>query len=294
MGEKLINARIHEISPNHPPHPCSVRYCDPQNEQTLIRRGLLPGPPELPEHMYVCIFGDIHVCNENVCMTDGPCLVSGATMGLVHEYSSYNANDSRTWTDPKKGQVSTGGTGTHKLWDRVELLISTLFFSPKRKAIVANWKKQRGKQCKKYKDTYIKDCELKRKPVNLIHLAMLDAQYNIPCPIEERPEYDGDRLEHYTRLALHMYQLIQGYNDNEKVCVESVTLGVLYKMQQGININDVNVLPADPYLVQILPPMNDLVKLSIDKKRINRGEQLLLGMYETALRNGTNLVDLKP
>ena len=285
---RLVQARIHELSPlSRPGHSCSVKYCDPQNEQTLIRRGLLAGPCVLPEHMYVCIYGDIHVCNENICMVEGPCLVSGMTMGIVHEYSSYNSKDARTW-EKKDEKPKSIVPAVQKQYDQVEYLIDTLFYSPKRKDIVSTWTKQRNKLTKKYKDTYIKACEKKRVPVNLIHLAMLEAQYNVPCPIKAKPERDMDRLYQYTKLVM---QMIQFMGDEANNCLDIVALGMLYKMQQGIRINNVTLLPKDSYLVGILPPMNDLTKLGIDKKKINRGEQMIMGLYESIERQGKNLID---
>jgi len=294
--DRLFNARLHEIVLDAPPlgHACAAHYCDPQNEQALVRRGLLQGPCVLPEHVYVCKYGQTHVCNENECMADGACLVSGATMGLVHEYSSYNPQDARTWECTKDSATTNGpAVKRRKLYTQLEHLIDTLFYSPKRKDIVAHWNRQKSRQAKKYKDAYVKACETKRKPVNLIQLSMIERQYNLPCPIESHPERNLERLEQYIGMTLQLVDYIRVHNAAaDALCADSVCLGMLYKMQHGICMNDVQVLPADPWLVRVLPPINDLAKLGVDKKKINRGERLILGMYESVQRQGLSLLEV--
>jgi hypothetical protein len=131
---------------------------------------------------------------------------------------------------------------------------------------------------------YIKTCETKRIPVNTIQVAMIEEQYNLPCPIETSPEVDMVRLDRYIQMTAQLAEFI-----GPEACVESVCLGMLYKMRHGITIQGIEMIPLDPWLLKVLPPINDLIKLGIDKKRINRGERLILGMYETTERKGQNL-----
>lgn len=261
--DRLFDARIHEIVLGAPEgHECRANFCDPQNEATLIRRGLLSGPPILPEHVYICKYGQIHECDENVCMADAPCLVSGASMGVLNQYESRPRGE-----EPKKKK--------RKYYDQLELLMDTLFYSPKRRNIVTNWNRQKSKQSKKYRDSYIKGCESRRKPVNVVHIGMLEEQYNLPCPIEASPERDMDRMDQYIRLTAELVDRIGA----EGLCVESLCLSMLYKMRHGVTIHEEEMLPMDPWLLKVLPPINDLARLGIDKKKISRGSLVLMNLF---------------
>lgn len=80
-------------------HVCRPSYCDPENESSLIRQGLLKGPP-LTDNVYLCNLGAVHVCTKKSCNLyagshDNVCPISGLQAGNI--YSSYSKHDGRTW-----------------------------------------------------------------------------------------------------------------------------------------------------------------------------------------------------
>lgn len=275
--ERIFEARLNEIIPTeHPPQPCSVACCDPQNEATLVKRGLIEGPLECPEFLFVCKFGSFHECKPgSECMLDGPCLVSGLTDGLVHEYSDYNKDDFRTWSKPGANEKK-GHTVKPQLYSQIENIIETLLYSPVRQRIFQDWEKQEEKRLKKYKDVYVQKCAKRHKPTNLIEMAMMQERHYNACPTNDVLNRDPDRVYAYTKSVADMYEKIQACYKDERICIETVTLGLLYKMQQGVVMDGQVKIPADQFLVENLPLINNLSKFGLDKKKIGRGDKLIL------------------
>lgn len=273
---RLYQARLKEL---YPPvsHECSSRYCDPQNETALIRRGLLQGPPQCPEFLYLCKFGQVHACDESVCMVEEACRVSGLTMGVVNEYSSYDPNDSRTWgteSAPEGGASVPHPRRKRKRPERytqAENLIETLLFtSAPRKRVISEWNRQRDRNAKKYKNAHVLSCVEKRVPINMIRLAMIEHKYRVACPTKPHVERDMDRLHQYVMEVCNMCERVAYHHPDEKICTESVALAYLYKKRQG----------SDPYLAENLPYLNDLVKFGVDRKKLGRGEKLIMRVID--------------
>ncbi len=292
-------------------HSCSPNYCSP------VKQG---------DDSYICKYGQTHVCSEDVCGFDEVCPVSGMSFGLLHDYSDYNPLDNRTWgkdwrpsnlisdahaekilkkyvppdalassgTYPKDHKDSTldppsGGSrlNVDEAFTKIETLIEKLIYSDQRKRINTDWVNMQKKKARREIDVYIAECKDKMIPVNLVKLKM----------IETSPEYDTS-IQHlsilvrdqsivakYSNYAIKAFKNVQLYT-KEKVCPEAIALTVLYKMQQGMKVNDVIIIPLDHFLVENLPVMNDLPKLKIDKKKYTLGERLLSDMFASARKQG--------
>ena len=82
-------------------HVCSHHVCQPIDEVTLIKRQLLTGPP-VTTFVYMCRFGYYHVCTERMChgvQRFGSCPISGKSFVHHQAISSYDKNDSRTYSN---------------------------------------------------------------------------------------------------------------------------------------------------------------------------------------------------
>lgn len=262
---RLREARQRELllTP-HPPQPCHNLLCDPQNEIALIRRGLLAGPHRCPEFLYLCKYGEFHLCSE-ICTAEGPCLVSGVSSGLIEEYSSYNRTDHRTWG------LEVVRASRPDYYAQVEHVVDSLLYSPIRQRIALQNRKLAQRRLKKLKTSVVTNALSKNKPVNMIHLAMLTEKHSETPADHATGSRDAERVDRYVKLVLGIYRQLP-----EKTCVETLTLGVLFKLRTGLVVDGEECLAQDLFLRDHLPSINSLEKLGFDKKKVTRGEKLLL------------------
>lgn len=275
--EEIFIARLQSALPifhgTSPPHMCRTGFCDPQNETNLIKRGLLKPPLILPYHMYICKYGQIHICNEFTCMAEEICPVSGASMGYINEYSNYDPNDPRTWevnkdvkNNPKKRPIESDTE------EKIEYIIEELLYSSKRKKVYEKLYNQAQKNLKKEKNAYLKSC--KDGQVNLIKLAMI---------ITKHSHYKKNALNYhlmknqillakYTSIISDIYERVKKVS-NKKVNIESIVLACLYKMQQG---GIPGLLEPDVYLARNLPELAHLHEFGFNKTKFTDGEKLIL------------------
>jgi hypothetical protein len=279
MKEALRSSRIYELLP-YRPHNCSAQECDPQNQLTLIKRGLCPVPYDpLCQDMYICKYGVIHECSRNGCLLEGFCPVSGASSNFDRELNDYNPDDNRTWassglvrhndlSSQSQSSIATIATATR---DRAEYIIDTLLYSPVRQKIIDQWNQARNKRVKKEKTAYVSSCE--SYPVNLVHLAMIETIHSRHHSLSILDK-DQRVIDHYVHLVMRMYDNIQKVMVG-KIDIDSVTLGVLYKMQHGISVDGEQMIQIDPFLAEHLPLQNDLPKFGIEKTKYTKGEKLI-------------------
>lgn len=289
IKSRLYLARSCELI-NFKHHQCSLKFCNPQNEQNLIDRNLLKGPPQ-SSNLFICKYGQFHSCSSELCMIEGYCLVSGMTMGIRHNYSSYDPNDYRTWESTKDQQKETTTRKDDDILSKIEHLIDNILYSPIRKTISENWKINKTKKCTKERQLFITTCNDRRIPINLIDLAMINSKYSYCDSYLETLDKDLNRLYIYVDFVSQIHSKILKYTNN-KPCVESITLAVLYKLQHGIIIDNVELIPIDLYLQANLPLMNDLPQFGIDKKKFTQGERAIQFMYELARNDGANFEEL--
>lgn len=257
-------------------HICSHEFCQPENESIFIRRGLLnPEDRKTEDDVFVCKYGQIHQCSFEDCMANGYCPISGMSDGYISEYSSYNRHDPRTF---KKDKVISSPSKQSDVYTKIESVIENILYSNSRKKINEQWYNKQMKLCKKDKDNYIQE-ECSDRPINLIGVMMIESLYrSLMAPLVIL-EFDQIKLHYYTQVVLFVYQCVQKYV-GEGVKLDAVILGTLYKMQQGIRVDDTVILPVDRYLVDNLPLINDLPRFKIDKRNFTRGEKLISQMIE--------------
>jgi hypothetical protein len=290
------------------PHECSKLFCDPLNNFGLFQRFEIS--QDFSDTIYICKFGQIHDCSTSNCGIDEVCGVSGISKEYIMEFSSYDKHDSRTWTNvlpqkylserkvetlmkkyvpdtvvkPKTYQKSNS---VKDAYQRVELIVETILYSLNRKKINEEKYNQRAKKIKREKDQYISECAEERVPVNLVKLSMLDCKSMGNIHVLKILKRDQNVINRYTRLIMQFYEHATKYIE-DKVSPESIALGVLYKMQQGMIVDNVVLIPVEEFLIENLPLMNDLNKLKIEKKKYTLGERLIFQTFENARKRGVS------
>ena len=289
--EIFLQARCAELYP-YKEHYCYRELCDPQNETALRRRGLIhPSVPIMTnDDVFLCRYGDWHICSVDTCMNDEICHISGASMGIVQQYSSYDPNDARTYKD---SPIHEKKNKNPEVEDIMETMIETLLFSSYRNTINEEWKNKKRKIGKKQKDNYVHE-QCHQLPINLVGLAMLETKTlslleTPPLTILNR---DKETIRYYKYIVRQVYELVKTYSGDNKICVQSITIATLYKMQQSIVIDGVTILPVDEFLVKHLPLMNDLGRFKVDKRKYTRGERLIDQSIREATKNQVPLTDI--
>lgn len=257
-------------------HVCCPQVCNPENESTLKRRGRIPMTNSniTNDLLFICDYGVFHQCDPNVCMLNDVCIISGLSEGHIPEYKTYG---------PKKRLH----VNTENITEIIETLVVKILYSDTRKKINEQWKRQQTKLCNKEKNQRIDDT----LPVNLIALAMVQSEYDRKTLPLEILEYEQPRIDNYVQMITQVYEHVKRYQ-RDKICVESLTLGLLYKMKQGLKIDGVTIIPIDLYLVEHLPLMNNLPKFGIDKRKFTKGEKMINFFIEQARNSGVPLETL--
>ncbi len=257
------------------------------------------------------------MCCEDTCGFDEICPVSGMSFGIVHDYADYNPLDNRTWSKDwrpsniisdahaekiLKKYIPSEGPSTvvpvvrinvDDAYSKIENLIEKLLYSDHRKKINSDWFIMQKKKARREIDVYIAECKDKMVPVNLVKLKMIEnsQEYDTTVPHLTILKRDQTTVTKYSNLAVQAFKNVQLYM-KEKACPEAIALAVLYKMQQGMKVNDVIMIPLDHFLVENLPVMNDLPKLRIDKRKYTHGERMLFDMFAAARKQGKTDRDL--
>ena len=263
----LLDIRRQELLPKRQ-HICSHEFCEPLNETGLIRKGFLIEERKTQDDVFVCKYGQIHQCSFDSCMADGYCPISGMSDGLfTNEGYSYVPT-------PFVEKVSKKS----EVYIKLETVVETILFSNFRQKINEQWKRKQMKLSKKDKDSYIQENCLD-KPINLIATMMIESLYRSAKPPLTVLEFDQVKLHYYTQVCQFMYQCIQKYA-GENLNLDAIALGTLYKMQQGIRVEETVILPVDRFLVDHLPLINDLPQFKMDKRKFTRGEKLISQMID--------------
>lgn len=279
VKQRLERGRLRELLAPHP-HICRREYCDPQNEVNLAHRGLID-TSSLTSHIFICKYGQLHVCEPFTCMAEGVCPISGLVEHNFQEYSDYNRHNAKTWAaappQPKRHKIDE---------ERIEYIIETLLYSDERVKICQDLQATTMKACRKECSNYEKICAQNHVPLNMIVLGEIVSRYTKPQPLEILQK-DVARIEFYAGVVKHFLRLLP-----EKVNLDAVVIGVLYRMQQGIIIDNVEVLPLDPFLLHNLPLMNDIPRFGLDKKKFTAGQKALISLVEQTQKKGRSLRDI--
>ncbi len=306
-----------------PPHEhvCSINFCEPLNNFGLFKKFEIS--QDFPDSLYICKYGQVHDCSVENCGYDDPCSVSGIIKEDIVEMSNYDKNDSRTWSKviPKKLISEKKAEVLMKKWVgkegpkappfppsapgfppkksnyvkdahfKVEYIVETILYSANRKKINEEKYNIDTKMIKRDKVLYISDCAEKQIPVNLIKLSMIECIPTGNVFILKILKRDQNIINRYVNMIMQFYNHSVKYLE-DKVSPESIALGVLYKMQQGMIVDGVVLIPIEQFLIDHLPLMNDLNKLKIDKKKYTLGERLIFQTFENARKKGVSNQEL--
>jgi hypothetical protein len=103
--------------------------------------------------------------------------------------------------------------------------------------------------------------------VNVIHqIWVLALKYYVP---PDEKEFDEEGVEIAPRLDLM-----------------DVSLGTLYLMRQGLIRDGVVLLPRDEFLLVSLPLIHEMSYFEINKKKITKGNSIIMDMYNNAIGAG--------
>ena len=107
--------------------------------------------------------------------------------------------------------------------------------------------------------------------------------------------YDEHVVLKYQTIVLHVYDIVKKFtNIKEKIGIENVVLGVLYKLRTGLQINGIQVLTVDPSLIHILLKPNDLPIIGVDKKILTKSVSAIKLAYNEAIHRNIRHYDLLP
>jgi len=322
--KKIAKLKLITINTHHQQkHQCSSQFCNPQSEVDIQKQKNLPITDTMSYNLFVCDLGAVHLCTVSECelygsTQDQTCPVSGIQWASI--VSNYSKNDSRTWynkgtemSDPKAIQ---NGPRQHAkkqnfysesmIKNTTETLINLLLYSHTRLDRNQAAANDHIDQSQNAMNTYAKHRKNELKQMCYkTDLYRLNAHYcsqQLPLRILE---IDLSRIEYYVHVVLQLWHICQKFyihpinrtfnnNGNEiknRLTPEVVALGVLYSMRQGITIQGVDLLPKDNYL-ENLPIIIDLSFFGVDKKKVTKGNKILLTSYNNAIDAGQRIIDL--
>lgn len=294
----------------HHYHECTRKYCNPTGIGNI----------------YLCKYRQIHVCTENECVlvVDGVCPISGACYGAMG-YGNYDPNDNRTWYSkglindeplitkkpdylPVRGIVPVpsssvparvaGGdppaprvVNEREVYNKIETYVEELLYSNERAKINAMAAAANKKNSTREKDAYIARCRANDEPINWLMMDMIANSFGyVEQPLQIMP-LSRNTVARYSDAVLQMYKIVQSFIP-ERVCVESITLAVLYTMRVGYTVNDVQIFPADEFLRENLPEMNELGRFKFERHKFTNGETQITFAYNEAERRGIDISQL--
>ena len=315
---KRVSGDIIDLSVKHT---CTKEFCNPENEADLIVKGFLMGPIMMPD-VYVCKYRSYHICNSQTCKSTygtGVCVISGACYGPKDGYASYDKSDPRTFYINARHSVKmeqqinpTMNDNIYTLsplekvkvkqktrkspnFKRIRLevveIITKLLFSDTRKSVNKRYRDNRTKIMEKKIQNYIKSCYIERVPVNMITIKIFVDKYNEGYERLEILNYSEDTISKYTNLIVNAYKIVLKYYD-DAFKVPTISLGVLYEMRQGYEIEGLVLFEADPFLLHNLPTINDILQFGFDRANITKGKHIIQAAYKRGVESGASMDQL--
>lgn len=306
----LIVQYKNDMTDMYKPHFCSRSYCNPETLYHLTRKG--------DQTIFLCKFRQYHICDESHCHC-ASCPISGICWG-TEMFSSYASDDFRTWNvgaeedddptvyimpgyEPKvqnvanipyQPEVFVSKLNRSDASAKVEQVIEKLLYSPMRSTLNDEYYKQKDKVLNRERDAYISHCVALQRPVNRIQLTMISDRHDSGQPPLHLLERDQSFISYLVNCVLQVCETVERYGRQaqSKVCVISITLGVLYTMRQGYALDGISLLPMIPLLRDHLPIMNHLSKFGLEKQKYTKGHQMIVYSYDVALRKGVSIAEL--
>lgn len=331
------------VSKKNHQHVCSKQECFPMSERHCIMDGYL-ALPIVCEPVFVCRYGNIHICTTNLCRRyfealNGTCSISGIQYRAALQ-TDYDKEDARTWyvkpktttldnkdqqmVKPKKkdrakltSSASLFKTKTKRvqveqaedekeeyvvktvqkrqrvvkddaLRSKIEKILQNILFSPIRKQFNEEIEAEHKHDHERELNRYMMQCKQNGQFPNLIDLYAINTHYgNMPLPMVNI-KMDHTMRKHYTVVIAQIWKNVCKYAEDNgaKINVEAVTLGALYTMRQGLNFDNMTVIPKDPFLSRlgVLPLINDIVRFGYSKKKVTSGEKLIDASYNRAMQ----------
>lgn len=306
MERLLQGKRLREFN-NDSSHICYIDICFPETEAMMIKRGALKGSPINKDHIYICNSGTLHICSPEKCNIfdneSGVCPISGRCYGQI--YSSYDKNDYRTYKSKPlmrplynkeenpvvKKRKYKKSIPDKDIQSKADNIITKLLFSSERTNYNKRVKQKYVKKSIEEKKLYLEKCYLEHQYPLLPILIQIDTFYlNRKPPLVEF-EYNEITKKHYSDIILQTWNRVKPFilKKNININLESIILGIIYMMRNGCVVNEIEILPNDPFLLHHLPIINNLGCMGFDKKKVTKGENLLRKAFEKGMADGEDM-----
>lgn len=177
--------------------------------------------------------------------------------------------------------------------ERGRTLVDTLLYSNARRHRNMDALEEFQRQAENAKQTYIAGRLKNRQLPFLTDILRLVGNFcSQPLPLIEYPR-DENVLEYYAHVIYQVWCKVLDYCDKQldedgneippRVDYETVGMGVLYTMRDGLQCSNVMVLPEDHFLVASLPDVRDMNYFGIQKRKVTLGNNLLKKIYKAAI-----------
>lgn len=294
-------------------HLCVRSLC--QNHPTWANRGTLQ---KQIRNIYMCqSTGNSHFCNEQCSSTS----VDHSDGGHVCRISGirYNSINSDTWfnshrvtathqenKDPLKLVRNTDFKINHESTNTIrqqqhayicKLQVSTILFSNERLFMEQRKYVEMKSEAEKIVQKYIKKCEKSNKPIVFMHIIQLYVSqmnrrhiFRNLLPDKNGEESTDAIIDKYAKLTCRYWNLIIRKFPLGQVApalfpIKVFVISLLYIMKNGLSVAGVNVIPADSYLVSVLPEANTLDSYNINKPSFTACKNNILKAYREAVEN---------
>lgn len=91
-------------------------------------------------------------------------------------------------------------------------------------------------------------------------------------------ECDPDRFEHYVQRICMWWAMLSSEmppSQHAEAHIEKFTIGIVYRMQHGIIVQDTELEPPDPWLFDNLPRVSELKNLGFRSKTVTNGSNVI-------------------
>lgn len=199
---------------------------------------------------------------------------------------------------PNKRRLTARHLSVEETERRAGAVVKQLLYSRDRRALIQSFVSRQMQQGRDAQANYCRDQR------NAQQLPFLSDMYRIAANYTRQEirlhEFDFNKatFEYYIFVLLHVWDVLQRFHVpmNEKqytaldeeivprLDFEAVCLGALYGMRKGISRGSLELLPADDFLLQHLPTINELSNFNMEKSHVTKGERLICDAYDNALR----------
>lgn len=292
-------------------HMCSSKECSPKSNGFNV---------------YLCKYGVVHICSVSRCeyyarTQNKTCPITGIVLEhTVLAQNNYDKNDSRTWKKEsdlvvvipdsevvKKRHVRHVPNET-TLQMIAENVVTNLLYSSNRtnrNNVAASFMAEKAK---KARQTYVNERFKDRQLPYLSDLCRVTATIFSPELPYVLYAHDEISIRYYACIVLQVWAMVLKYAvphkekifdpDTKKEIVprmdfESVALATIYSMREGMEFDGTVALPADPFLSQNLPHLNDLdTYFGLSQNKVTKGTTLLLSVYNNAKNDGASTKEI--